>query len=413
MIKSKLGVRADLGKITYNTLITEMIHHVGGGSYWQNSEETNGMRSPSRSTSINRPTNTTDKVVDDDGGSSSSKSIMPLYSRNMILMNAISAISFGLGENFKEDFIRTHPYDNFMQFAEQLRARGDGIKKAIVFTYSSSWELKELLANNANYKVNDASFLHQKGLSERQTFMREILSEPLVTLVVQFNKKSEWEYAQQIRHNIDNAKFNIAGKSIIFVAHYAPEDIRTEILVDTSISYFTRDWEMAVVDDIHGCSNEEFFEVLDQKCVAVLNSNTFFSNKSHSTATSLARELVSEALKHYLIQMLPNSDYRNFAKGSRIYEMFSSQPDLLDYICNHALENSKVNSDKTVKELFSKQECRTLFDDFLDAAQLVKFKIKEYFLSVIIKDIQTYDQVVSFSIISLVGLCSRRTAEVH
>jgi hypothetical protein len=333
--------------------------------------------------------------------------IVRLFSRNMILVNKIAPKLYSLPINetkFKQMFLETHKFDDLGAVVNSLQNKPHDRRKAIIFTYSSSWELKEIASQKQYLFHIDSSELLAKGMAEQSKTYGELLSDSGIVLIVVFSKKSDWHSVQRIRHCIENATM-APGKIVIFSMHYTTEDFRNPILVDTSVTYLSSKWEMAVIDDLKGCDYKKFFDDLDKACFKVLQEN--LDSQTRCSENSLGRELVHEGLKHYIIQGARG--YRELIRGSRVVDLLSDDGEILDRLCRDILKIKQAS--KPLSDLFTKESnIEDLFIEFLDAKHLMSYKMKEYFYKILSNPLRKFEEKVEFKTISMVGLIMNNDA---
>jgi hypothetical protein len=321
--------------------------------------------------------NMRERVLDEDGKTRLKtlviRKLISLASRNMIFQNLRLGITFEMPSTFKEDFLASHPYDNLTQFLKDFQESSQTPRRAIIFTYSSVWEVTEYMATLPAVRLFTASELHQKNSGKDSSALSEVAhSSRSSLLVVQFANRREWELCQNIRLSIEATCMK---KHVLFVAHYELDDMRTSIFTDSAINFLTRDWQMVVIDDIKGCNYAATFDVLEKNCQALLTQPLALRN-SAPDKVNLSQEIVEEGLKQFIVEN--SNNYSQLAKGNRLVKFIEGATSAIKLL---ASKFEKFKDNLTVLQLLEEDNLGEVFDNYLDGADYLNFRVKSHFLS--------------------------------
>ena len=312
--------------------------------------------------------------------------LIRLHSRNALLLREINTKEVTDCKQYHNIFMKTHPHDSLIDLQVALETNPAN-KRAVVFTYSSAFELKEMAEKYANtFHLLEAGELYRRYTSRQESCFREVLLENDKTLLVQFTKKKDWKLMQQIKFGIDKAILETKkAKPIIFVAQYIHGDFKLQMdEFHCGITYFTEHWQMHVIDNLKSCKYDQFLQTLHKKCYEVLDQDS--------------KEHIQDAIsKHFLHN---SRDYADVVRGDSCKQLISQSALLVSMIREDTLRSikmDKVGKDTVIKMLEnkSKKNSSQLFSDHNDCYYLVQDLLKELFVSQIQKAIKKVEDSVN------------------
>jgi hypothetical protein len=336
------------------------------------------------------------------------KSLIQLYSRNMLLYSKLEIADFRYTEDLVKQFQVSHQYDSLKELVEKMRSRqtNSGMTKVLLFTFSQLMEIKEIIANDRDLKVN--SFL--MDMEHFDTIESHQMADVIEDLVkrnkyffILFDSKKAWSKIEILRSIVDNINFE--NHMIIFLAMYGYKDIRenseenaghgklsealmeTEIFKNqTSITFLSTEWKLQVIDDLQNSNYKWFFKVLSTPLSEMMVSQELmFTRRMDQAPTDLLHQIVERELLTRFERA--NVDWKE--------QYILSQTDLLNEIKQEVTkiyrEDNKGTVSQTIIDIIKKDTVkgdfsfRKLLGEHLDCIVVLKRVIEDAFTPYVVE----------------------------
>jgi len=288
-------------------------------------------------------------------------------------------------------FLETHPYDSLADYLEKLVIGTTKQSRGIIFTFSSSWAVQEIINKSKEIKVAlyDADAIKIK----EESFWRKAFenSDTQVHLV-QFESRKDWRLIKGVKQMIENC-LNPFIK-LVFLAQTTEEDLVQNCRVDSSINFFVDDWEMIVIDNLTGCYYEQFIQGLEAeirtwKRTIAGESFEFFDAKT-----------LRASISAHLMQS--DADLETISRSLSVLTEIFKDESLAKTIQKKVTKNSKcalklikaVEPEFTAESLAETPDCGDLID------KVVRKELEK----VMTKELNAFDSIVSFKLIGCISL---------
>jgi hypothetical protein len=324
-----------------------------------------------------------------------------LQSRNFILNRLITReMKDKEREEFKKLFIESHRYNALEDLVEACVTADIG-KRYIVFSYSPSWLVKDLVSSmvaGREVQLLTCAEINAKGIVERDNIFRRLLSAPEKVVMIQFMSKSDWKYIQDFRYKLDSLwGSSLQPKTVVLVAHTTAEDVANKLLVPTSINLITENWEMVVIDNLKGCGYDKFFKLLDS------------SFDDIRTQKSLLQEILPNIILEALNRLISNdtNNYEGLVSVREQVRYITGSKELLEWLTNEVKD--KASKEKTTILQYIKKDIaknKLLAERHLDALDFVMETIQNFFVPAVRKVLEGIEKKAGFGVLVLAGFIS-------
>jgi hypothetical protein len=321
-----------------------------------------------------------------------------LQSRNFILNKLLRKESEKKGfEEYRKTFLETHRYNKL----EDLLRGSATAHNYIVFTYSPSWMVRDLVGSMAargEVRLVECCEINSKGIVDRDSVFRGLLEGPGKVLLIQFRDKAEWRYIQDFRYKLDGLRrLTSQEKTIVLVAHTTFEDVASRLLVPTSINLITPNWEMLVIDNLAGCNYEQFFALLD---------SSFDDIRSQKSGV---REVLSNVIVDALNGLIScdTNNYEGLVSVREQIRFITGSQELLEWLTGRVKEKARSEKVKLYEYIAKDLEnYKVKAELHLDALDFVTETIKNFFVPAVQKVLEDIERKAGFGVLVLAGFVS-------
>jgi hypothetical protein len=331
---------------------------------------------------------------------SENEDILRLLSRNAIYQRMAERASpnqLFQSLNFeKEDFLRTHPFNSLEDYLKNIVASGlrgaEHKNKGAIFTYTPVWETRELA--KGKYQIVD--FNEVEGWTEED-------GKPLLVL---FSKRSTWMQAQPLRRSLE-ATVPPIKRTVVFIFHYSMDDFMYKGQYLSGITYFNKNWDLCVIDDLVNSNYNKFFDVFQMTCSTYIEEIDK-SNKGDSV--SFTQQIVREAIGSYLLFKADKQNLNSIIRYSKCREILISNTSILESILAELKSTNHKN--KPIWELVrsAQQDNDPSASNHLifDIAKLIQTKVNSFYSTIIYETLASFEKYLPLDLISYSELLEPR-----
>ena len=228
--------------------------------------------------------------------------------------------------NLIKEFNNLNNSKGLISYLESEEEEARGLFKSLVFTYTHSSNIYSILDKSDSETAKTFSVVSVENFikDKRAKQVEERLTTPgKSVLVIQFKGKDQWTYISEVKLILEEAierlskvseskegesKLDLQVKSLVFLAHYSNEDLKSNKEVEIAINFFTKDWAIASLDSLEGYDMEKF---LGLSCERL--SQVIFKNKG-DFALDLVRVLLPRSISRILESKASTKDQKKAYK---------------------------------------------------------------------------------------------------
>jgi hypothetical protein len=313
------------------------------------------------------------------------ESIVKLFSRNAIY-DSISQKDKQKrysSKNFKEDFLKTHPYNSLDEFIKQkVEASMKNVEecnRGAVYTYTPFWETKEII--KGKYQSIDCHEVETWPEGDGQ---------PLLVL---FPRRSVWKLAQPLRRTLEATAPPIK-RVVIFVFHYSAEDFEGTIELSSGITYFNKNWEICVIDDLSNSNYKQFFELFDTTC------SKFVEEINVDRGSSMTNQIIKESIGSYLLKNVEKHESKSLYRILKSRDVLTSSKTIADTILN-ALKSTKMYNSKMSEVISSTDGDNDFYQKHreFDVGKVILAKINYFYKDLVYKFLDNFQRTLPLELI--------------
>jgi hypothetical protein len=313
------------------------------------------------------------------------ESIVKLFSRNAIYdwISQKDKQKRSSSKNFKEDFLKTHPYNSLDEFIKKKVETSMKIveecNRGAVYTYTPFWETKEII--KGKYQSIDCHEVETWPEGDGQ---------PLLVL---FPRRSQWKDAQPLRRTLEATAPPIK-RVVIFVFHYSAEDFEGTVELSSGITYFNKNWEICVIDDLSNSNYKQFFELFDTTC------SKFVEELNVGRAISMTNQIIKESIGSYLLKNVEKHESKSLYRILKSRDFLTSSKTIADNILN-ALKSTKMYNNKMSEVISSTDGDNDFYQKHreFDVGKVILAKINYFYKDLVYKFLDNFQRTLPLELI--------------